>query len=99
MTYFANIVMCMIRLMNLYVYLFKQKTAYEMRISDWSSDVCSSDLDAEQIQQDDDRVRNPQEPEQNAAHEILLSINRMQLGCVMMMQPLSGFSMVCARRI
>src|SRR3546814_4069553 len=24
---------------------FKQKTAYEMRISDWSSDVCSSDLD------------------------------------------------------
>src|SRR3546814_17917352 len=25
-------------------FLFKQKTAYEMRISDWSSDVCSSDL-------------------------------------------------------
>src|SRR3546814_20052142 len=25
---------------------FKQKTAYEMRISDWSSDVCSSDLDS-----------------------------------------------------
>src|SRR3546814_10414061 len=25
-------------------YFFKQKTAYEMRISDWSSDVCSSDL-------------------------------------------------------
>src|SRR3546814_5846195 len=32
---------------HLYVLLFfffKQKTAYEMRISDWSSDVCSSDL-------------------------------------------------------
>src|SRR3546814_2875833 len=27
-----------------YVCVFKQKTAYEMRISDWSSDVCSSDL-------------------------------------------------------
>src|SRR3546814_7661157 len=27
------------------VFFFKQKTAYEMRISDWSSDVCSSDLD------------------------------------------------------
>src|SRR3546814_1760738 len=27
-----------------YVFLFKQRTAYEMRISDWSSDVCSSDL-------------------------------------------------------
>src|SRR3546814_9009721 len=26
------------------VFFFKQKTAYEMRISDWSSDVCSSDL-------------------------------------------------------
>src|SRR3546814_7492620 len=26
-------------------FLFKQKTAYEMRISDWSSDVCSSDLE------------------------------------------------------
>src|SRR3546814_1220721 len=39
--------------MIIYVYLlvgvifffFKQKTAYEMRISDWSSDVCSSDLE------------------------------------------------------
>src|SRR3546814_18769821 len=28
------------------VVFFKQKTAYEMRISDWSSDVCSSDLEA-----------------------------------------------------
>src|SRR3546814_5599514 len=27
-------------------FFFKQKTAYEMRISDWSSDVCSSDLAA-----------------------------------------------------
>src|SRR3546814_8218983 len=28
------------------IFFFKQKTAYEMRISDWSSDVCSSDLAA-----------------------------------------------------
>src|SRR3546814_2342501 len=28
----------------LFFFFFKQKTAYEMRISDWSSDVCSSDL-------------------------------------------------------
>src|SRR3546814_5544837 len=28
----------------LMIFFFKQKTAYEMRISDWSSDVCSSDL-------------------------------------------------------
>src|SRR3546814_594331 len=30
--------------MVLFVFFFKQKTAYELRISDWSSDVCSSDL-------------------------------------------------------
>src|SRR3546814_9110141 len=29
---------------GLLFFFFKQKTAYEMRISDWSSDVCSSDL-------------------------------------------------------
>src|SRR3546814_18261881 len=29
------------------MFFFKQKTAYEMRISDWSSDVCSSDLRVE----------------------------------------------------
>src|SRR3546814_2176943 len=29
---------------DLLFFFFKQKTAYEMRISDWSSDVCSSDL-------------------------------------------------------
>src|SRR3546814_12409694 len=28
----------------IFIFFFKQKTAYEMRISDWSSDVCSSDL-------------------------------------------------------
>src|SRR3546814_5408546 len=31
------------------VFFFKQKTAYEMRISDWSSDVCPSDLDDRRI--------------------------------------------------
>src|SRR3546814_4176389 len=30
--------------MTAYSFVFKQKAAYEMRISDWSSDVCSSDL-------------------------------------------------------
>src|SRR3546814_12602794 len=32
-----------------YLFFFKQKTAYEVRISDWSSDVCSSDLYARRI--------------------------------------------------
>src|SRR3546814_1719754 len=34
----------MISIFVVYFFFFKQKTAYEMRISDWSSDVCSSDL-------------------------------------------------------
>src|SRR3546814_10519833 len=39
------------------VFLFKQKTAYEVRISDWSSDVCSSDLSGEG--RDERPVYNP----------------------------------------
>src|SRR3546814_2621631 len=35
---------CISCLVFRFVFFFKQKTAYEMRISDWSSDVCSSDL-------------------------------------------------------
>src|SRR3546814_2717728 len=35
---------CSARVCCLSFFFFKQKTAYEMRISDWSSDVCSSDL-------------------------------------------------------
>src|SRR3546814_18690191 len=34
----------MVSFFRMFVFFFKQKTAYEMRISDWSSDVCSSDL-------------------------------------------------------
>src|SRR3546814_7758702 len=33
----------------MYIFFFKQKTAYELRISDWSSDVCSSDLSLKPI--------------------------------------------------
>src|SRR3546814_10273107 len=40
-------------------FLFKQQTAYEMRISDWSSDVCSSDLGikGESIQRNIEDIR------------------------------------------
>src|SRR3546814_9642658 len=37
-------VVCLLLLCFFLFFFFKQKTAYEMRISDWSSDVCSSDL-------------------------------------------------------
>src|SRR3546814_6723411 len=41
----VNYMFNMIIVYSLYfIFFFKQKTAYEMRISDWSSDVCSSDL-------------------------------------------------------
>src|SRR3546814_6229716 len=36
--------MVLLRFFLCIIFFFKQKTAYEMRISDWSSDVCSSDL-------------------------------------------------------
>src|SRR3546814_10379936 len=44
--YFVNSVS--IYYLCIFFFFFKQKTAYEMRISDWSSDVCSSDLDNDQ---------------------------------------------------
>src|SRR3546814_5321755 len=51
---------------DVYVFFFKQKTAYEMRISDWSSDVCSSDLPARLdpvgMQQPDRRPRAQRHP-------------------------------------
>src|SRR3546814_8387092 len=36
--------MCVYVMLCLFFFFFKQKTSYELRISDWSSDVCSSDL-------------------------------------------------------
>src|SRR3546814_4468552 len=38
--YYLSVLVCIV-----IFFFFKQKTAYEMRISDWSSDVCSSDLE------------------------------------------------------
>src|SRR3546814_17219757 len=40
---------CLLCLVCCVVFFFKQKTAYEMRISDWSSDVCSSDLAIDEV--------------------------------------------------
>src|SRR3546814_949015 len=41
--------MCTVLRYYFVLFFFKQKTAYEMRISDWSSDVCSSDLELEVV--------------------------------------------------
>src|SRR3546814_16998966 len=42
--HYLSVVMVICTIMVCVFFFFKQKTAYEMRISDWSSDVCSSDL-------------------------------------------------------
>src|SRR3546814_923804 len=44
-----------------FIFFFKQKTAYEMRISDWSSDVCSSDLVIEHVEELTPFLRNLRE--------------------------------------
>src|SRR3546814_17533550 len=41
--------MCSVMFSGCFVIFFKQKTAYEMRISDWSSDVGSSDLEIQEV--------------------------------------------------
>src|SRR3546814_9611171 len=43
-TYYLLLFVILLYLSFCFFFFFKQKTAYEMRISDWSSDVCSSDL-------------------------------------------------------
>src|SRR3546814_7168204 len=43
----GRLVVMLVICVLLFFFFFKQKTAYEMRISDWSSDVCSSDLKAD----------------------------------------------------
>src|SRR3546814_3193020 len=45
-----------------FFFFFKQKTAYEMRISDWSSDVCSSDLESTCRRGPAPRLRQPPPP-------------------------------------
>src|SRR3546814_12858690 len=55
-------------------FFFKQKTAYEMRISDWSSDVCSSDLR---------RTRKPASASCHAASEPARPPPMMWMSCVM----------------
>src|SRR3546814_4601115 len=50
--------MCFCVVCYVFVFFFKQKTAYEMRISDWSSDVCSSDLGHDEAQQQHEDERD-----------------------------------------
>src|SRR3546814_7926012 len=49
------------------IFFFKQKTAYEMRISDWSSDVCSSDLVPVSVPGVDSKILDPRQTWANGA--------------------------------
>src|SRR3546814_15998840 len=59
--------------MSICFFFFKQKTAYEMRISDWSSDVCSSDFDAGRRKRADGRFRE---------HELIVKAALFLIACV-----------------
>src|SRR3546814_18587040 len=51
------------------VFLFQPKTAYEMRISDWRSDVCSSDLQGLRCLRLGDQDRRPADGDPGAHHQ------------------------------
>src|SRR3546814_12849900 len=66
-----------------FFFFFKQKTAYEMRISDWSSDVCSSDL--VDILGDDQQLARPRriEPRERGVRRIRrLGLDRRAAGVI-----------------
>src|SRR3546814_5847912 len=52
-------------------FLFQQKTAYEMRISDWSSDVCSSDLAADSLAVAEPQIASRCIEVERAAHHVV----------------------------
>src|SRR3546814_7142148 len=87
---------------------FKQKTAYEMRISDWSSDVCSSDLHGQTVHVfgmiDSQAPRNPAATimadkmkigEAQHVHHIQLILRHRTLGIVDEIGRASGRERVC----
>src|SRR3546814_612323 len=61
-------------------FFFKQKTAYEMRISDWSSDVCSSDLAGRRQRRRDPHPRHRQRHERGGAAAHLRAVLHDQAG-------------------
>src|SRR3546814_6555552 len=79
----CGVVSCCVCCVNvLLIFFFKQKTAYEMRISDWSSDVCSSDLSPKpqnrKIPSQDAFATSTSSTASAAAHASLPSINNVK---------------------
>src|SRR3546814_4923466 len=55
----VSVVIVCVCLSVIFFFFFKQKTAYELRISDWSSDVCSSDLPGILVVRYEDLLADP----------------------------------------
>src|SRR3546814_8198563 len=75
---------------DLILFCFKQKTAYEMRISDWSSDVCSSDL---RRAADDETVGQPR------AHRLGDVGHRLEIGDAAVIDPVPNLLGAQLRRL
>src|SRR3546814_6284854 len=85
-----------------WVFFFKQKTAYEMRISDWSSDVCSSDLNgfAKKVHEFAERLgvtgawlMRGGDIEPRPVEDMLLDHQARQLGLMLVPELELGYSM------
>src|SRR3546814_9045877 len=78
-------------------FFFKQKTAYELRISDWSSDVCSSDLKADRGEEADEAF---QQEENNPRHRAISAARplpgQLNLGVAVRPRQLARRRAICA---
>src|SRR3546814_16772527 len=86
-----------------FLFFFKQKTAYEMRISDWSSDVCSSDLRPREARLPGRRRRTVVDRQRlpDADHEDQAQCHRAALsaacGSVACRAKQAGLGLICRR--
>src|SRR3546814_5693006 len=68
----------MMNIFNFFFLFFKQKTAYELRISDWSSDVCSSDLlRFLEISHDPDALDRDHRHQRSARPDVFAGLNAL----------------------
>src|SRR3546814_14170702 len=65
-----------------YIFFFKQKTAYEMRISDWSSDVCSSDLETAELGGQVGQINVPAAPVEPGLYRTVTGAESIAFGLV-----------------
>src|SRR3546814_8118326 len=79
-----------------FFFFFKQKTAYEMRISDWSSDVCSSDLVPGIFARHSELVDSTLSV---SSEEAIAEMRQLARGHGLLCGPSSGAHLIAARRV